>query len=258
MTKTKIEWADATWNPVWGCLAGCEYCYARDIARRFAEYIANNQPVENINKPQLALKLKRFEPTFLWSHFRNFKPPTKPSRIFIGSMSDIAYWRSEWIGLVANVIRQYPQHTFLLLTKFPKVYKNLEKTMPANVWFGVSVTKNAELDKLIEMNRHIGYRRVRFVSFEPVMEYIRTGNIFGAGLVDWIIAGAMSGRHKPRTKTEWIGAIVANAKDFNIPVFVKQIEQNGKIIKDMEQFPEALRYREFPSPEFINHLKQQP
>ena len=35
MKKTKIEWADYTWNPVSGCLHGCEYCYARKIANRF-------------------------------------------------------------------------------------------------------------------------------------------------------------------------------------------------------------------------------
>lgn len=33
--KTKIGWVDATWNPVTGCLHGCEYCYARAIANRF-------------------------------------------------------------------------------------------------------------------------------------------------------------------------------------------------------------------------------
>lgn len=36
MKKTKIDWADSTWNPVTGCLHGCEYCYARGIANRFA------------------------------------------------------------------------------------------------------------------------------------------------------------------------------------------------------------------------------
>lgn len=28
MNKTKIDWADYTWNPVTGCLNTCEYCYA--------------------------------------------------------------------------------------------------------------------------------------------------------------------------------------------------------------------------------------
>ena len=35
MDKTKIDWADASWNPVTGCLHGCAYCYARKIAERF-------------------------------------------------------------------------------------------------------------------------------------------------------------------------------------------------------------------------------
>lgn len=35
MDKTKIDWADASWNPVTGCLHGCAYCYARRIAERF-------------------------------------------------------------------------------------------------------------------------------------------------------------------------------------------------------------------------------
>ncbi|MBQ8087054.1 MAG: DUF5131 family protein, partial [Clostridia bacterium] len=33
---TKIDWCDSTWNPVTGCLHGCEYCYARKMAERFA------------------------------------------------------------------------------------------------------------------------------------------------------------------------------------------------------------------------------
>lgn len=35
MDKTKIDWADASWNPVTGCMHGCEYCYARRMAERF-------------------------------------------------------------------------------------------------------------------------------------------------------------------------------------------------------------------------------
>lgn len=31
MEKTKIDWAESSWNPVTGCLHGCEYCYARGI-----------------------------------------------------------------------------------------------------------------------------------------------------------------------------------------------------------------------------------
>ena len=36
--KSKIEWTDATWNPVRGCTkisAGCAHCYAQTFAERF-------------------------------------------------------------------------------------------------------------------------------------------------------------------------------------------------------------------------------
>ena len=36
--KTKIDWCDSSWNPVTGCLHGCEYCYARSIAKRFGSH----------------------------------------------------------------------------------------------------------------------------------------------------------------------------------------------------------------------------
>jgi protein gp37 len=36
--KSSIEWCDATWNPVTGCVkitAGCDNCYAERFAERF-------------------------------------------------------------------------------------------------------------------------------------------------------------------------------------------------------------------------------
>ena len=36
MSKTKIDWADYSINPVKGiCPVGCEYCYARKLYHRF-------------------------------------------------------------------------------------------------------------------------------------------------------------------------------------------------------------------------------
>ena len=35
MEKTRIEWANSSWNPVSGCRHTCPYCYARGTANRF-------------------------------------------------------------------------------------------------------------------------------------------------------------------------------------------------------------------------------
>ena len=46
MNKTKIDWADYTWNPVTGCLHGCSYCYARKQSMRFSGDIRLNMADE--------------------------------------------------------------------------------------------------------------------------------------------------------------------------------------------------------------------
>ena len=37
MSTSKIEWTDASWNPITGCTkisSGCQHCYAEVMARR--------------------------------------------------------------------------------------------------------------------------------------------------------------------------------------------------------------------------------
>ncbi len=40
--KSAIEWTDATWNPIAGCIQvspGCDHCYALTFAERFKMYL---------------------------------------------------------------------------------------------------------------------------------------------------------------------------------------------------------------------------
>lgn len=270
---TKIEWTDMTWNPVWGCNGGCEYCYARKIARRFAGKIIKKELdahhifdiiARRIYDEYFRLDLERFLPTWLQSHYDNppFAKTRKPKKIFIGSMSDIAFWKEEWIDRVAEKIRQYPQHTFQLLTKFSEVYKKLDEIMPENVWFGVTVIRQIEIQKL-SIFQKMKFRRVKFVSFEPLLSAIEDKvfikqyrhkfqkisaqrDITYFDFIDWIIIGTMSGQKRIPTKIEWVEKIVKFAKHYDVSVFIKQLEINGKVEKDTNKFPEHLRIREFP------------
>jgi protein gp37 len=246
---SKIEWTDYTWNPVWGCLDNCEYCYARGIAKRFAKTIASKE-AKLFNKTTaeekaLSDRIKRFKPTPIWSQILKFNPPKKPCKIFVGSMSDIAFWDSSCIKALAEAATKLPQHTFQILTKNPqhRLYTTLDKVMSENVWFGVTITQQKELHKLNEFKR-VWHTRIKYISFEPLLEDIEL-NIDPA-LINWIIVGSMSGRKRQPAKIEGIEKIAEFAKTNNIPLFIKQLEINGKIEKDINKFPKHLKYREFP------------
>ena len=166
MDKTKIDWCDSTWNPVTGCLHGCEYCYARGIAKRFSyegttldappelqrRWImdsvrsgAGNRvlryPVDTIDGKRVPYPFG-FMPTF--HKYRLNEYQNKKSRnIFVCSMADLfGEWvPDEWIEEVFEACDNAPQHNYLFLTKNPKRYeKVIDRYMPPNMWFGWSQT----------------------------------------------------------------------------------------------------------------------
>jgi protein gp37 len=78
-TNSKIEWTDATWNPVRGCMKispGCKHCYAERFAERFRG--VKGHPFEQGFDLQLVPE-KLNEPL----HWK------RPQRIFVNSMSDL-------------------------------------------------------------------------------------------------------------------------------------------------------------------------
>lgn len=144
MEKTKIDWADSTWNPVTGCLNGCEYCYARRIAERFggASETHNNEcchecqwitegtgvihdldePIYDYDNGRNAPYPYDFDPTF---HRYKLDEPqrwTKPRTIFVCSMADLfGDWVPDaWIQEVFQACENAPWHRYLFLTKNPK------------------------------------------------------------------------------------------------------------------------------------------
>ena len=164
--KTKIDWADSTWNPVTGCLHGCEYCYARRIAERFGgasethnnecchecqwetegtgEIHDLNEPIYDYDKGSNAPYPFDFDPTF---HRYKLDEPQrwkKPRTIFVCSMADLfGDWvPDEWIREVFQACEAAPQHRYLFLSKNPGRYCNLERTgiLPHadNFWFGAT------------------------------------------------------------------------------------------------------------------------
>jgi protein gp37 len=238
--KTKIDWADSTWNPVTGCLHGCEYCYARSIANRFAGYWNGEK---NVGPPVEAdgclaahdhLKFKTksgklirapypygFTPTF--HHYLLDKPRRwkKPRTIFVCSMADLfGKWvPDEWIQAVFDACANAPQHRYLFLTKNPGRFFNLNSVpFSNNFWYGTTVTGQ-------ENSITIGIACSDFVNcylnIEPIMRSLKMPILDGT---KWVIVGAETGNRKGKIipKREWIECIADDCKEQNIPVFMKE------------------------------------
>ena len=210
MTKTKIDWCDWTWNPVWGCETGCPYCYARKIAKRFGKVVANQNNVS-------VSDVTSFKPTFLPNNFE--KPfPKKPSRIFVNSMSDIYWWKIGWIWSVLDKIKQDKKHRFMFLTKFPRIYGTVR--FPQKCYLGVSDTGNGIkirgfVRTLYSNTELLDYRS--FVSIEPMQFEIDYSLL---EYIDWIIIGAQTNPLK-LPKKEWVEKIIEWTRKNNKPLFMK-------------------------------------
>ncbi len=203
MNRTKIEWCDYTWNPVTGCYHGCEYCYARRIAHRFARkewqckncivapncsgmvatnvcggvsnYTQYNQ-IHDLNHPVTTFYPGKkvspypfeFEPTFHRYRLREPGKRNKPTKIFVSSMGDLfGDWvPEEWIREVIHAVWKYNQHNFMFLTKNPKRYK--EFIWPDNCWLGTSLSSSKYIDRAWELLK-LPKKYNTFMSIEPLL-----------------------------------------------------------------------------------------
>lgn len=222
MNKTKIEWCDSTWNPITGCLHGCEYCYARRIAERFGKNYADLS-YSAVKHGLHVLDTKfddtpypfGFKPTF--HAYRLNDCATKKGRnIFVCSMADLfGEWVPDsWIEEVFAACEKSPQHRYLFLTKNPQRYGELAQAgkLPQreNMWYGYSATTENHKEWW-NPNWNI------FASVEPLLESIHTPRC------KWVIIGAETGNRKGKVtpKKEWVDKICEAADITHVAVFMK-------------------------------------
>lgn len=249
ISKTKIETCDYVFNPVWGCdrRPHCEYCYARTFAKRFGKkmsdiefesyfHFANPEDIDN-SRNALSNRLINFIPTFLHSQF-NKKFPQKTQKIFVASMSEIRFWKKEWIKRVFENQILFPEHIFQYLTKYPYIYHRYE--FPPGSWLGFTANTMKDLadgiphiEKVRMMN--LSGKYLYYICIEPMLEEI---NPLGILFVDWVILGAETGNRKGKItpKKEWIENIIDYCKRDKIPIYLKDS------LKDI--YPEEIK--EFP------------
>jgi protein gp37 len=150
--NSKIEWTDATWNPIRGCTKispGCAHCYAETFAERFRG--VPGHPYEQ--GFDLRLVPEKLAEPFRWS---------KPRKVFVNSMSDLFHEDVplEYVERVAQVMVAADWHIFQVLTKRSKYQAELLRgplesaAKRPHVWWGVSVENRKHgLPRIDHLNR---------------------------------------------------------------------------------------------------------
>ncbi|MBN1291780.1 MAG: phage Gp37/Gp68 family protein [Candidatus Latescibacteria bacterium] len=232
---SKIEWTDASWNPVTGCSKispGCLNCYAERLSKRLqsmgnANYAKGFRLTTHPNMLDIPLTWKR------------------PRMIFVNSMSDLFHEEVplDFILQVFQTMEKANWHTFQILTKRSSRILELNKKLhwPENVWVGVSV-ENQEYTYRIEHLQQID-AHIKFISFEPLLGPIKSLHL---NSIDWIIVGGESGPNARPIVEKWICDIRDQCLFKNVPFFFKQWggknkKRNGRLLqgKIWDETPET-------------------
>ena len=254
MYNSKIEWTEATWNPLRGCARvseGCRFCYAERVADRFS---GTGQPYEGLTTRGKDGQPRWNNEIMLVPHMLK-KPLSwkQPRRIFVNSMSDLFHEKVpfDYIQQVFDVMRQASWHEFQILTKRAERLAELAPQIDwsPNVWMGVSIEDSRVIDRADALREVPA--TIRFLSLEPLIGSIPNLNLKG---LDWAIIGGESGNEARIMEPEWAVDLLNQCRSANVPCFIKQMgtqwakRQGSKSRKgdDFSEFPEALQVREYP------------
>ena len=245
MSKTQIEWTDATWNPVAGCSlasAGCTNCYAMHMARRLEAMGVEKYKGLTVNRCKRVTWKGNIR-----EDYETLKVPyrwRKPRKVFVNSMSDL-FHEGVSIGFIERVwqvMRDTPRHHYQVLTKRPDAMRKFiesqgNEVLP-NVWLGTSVEDDRVIDRIDELRQTLA--AIRFISFEPLI-----GSVGDVCLADihWSIVGGESGHRARPIKEEWIDEIYDHCLRDGSTFFFKQWGAWGKDNKKRSKKANGREYR---------------
>lgn len=226
--QSRIEWTNATWNPVTGCTQvspGCDNCYALSLAhRRLRTIYLKRAPVkgslEAIGDPfSVRIWPERTEEPSRWH---------TPRMVFVNSMSDLFHVDvpEDFTRHLFEVMLRADRHIYQILTKRPSraarfVRRNRDlfrnKVVPDHIWIGTSV----ELESVAYRVDHLRMipAAIRFLSCEPLLGAL-TLVLDG---IHWVIVGGESGRGYRPLNLDWARSIRDQCLNAAVPFFFKQV-----------------------------------
>lgn len=255
--SSKIEWTDATWNPVRGCTQispGCKNCYAKTFAERF-----RNVPGHPFEQGfDLRLVLEKLAEPLSWA---------RPRMIFVNSMSDLFHEDvpDSFIQAVAEVMLSADWHIYQVLTKRPERLQELLRgplkaaAKAQHIWWGVSVEDRKHgLPRIPQLKR--SQAAVTFLSVEPLLESLGRFSLKG---IAWVIVGGESGPNARGLEKEWVIEVRDLCRSAGVPFFFKQWggfqkSRHGRHLEGRthDDFPEVRRGEDPGLEERRSRLKQ--
>lgn len=226
MSKSTIEWTEATWNPVTGCTKispGCKNCYAERMAKRLTAMGQRNYR----NGFEVTLQPHMLELPLRWK---------KPQTIFVNSMSDLFHPRVplEYIQQVFDVMKRAHWHRFQVLTKRADRLEELSSKLEwtSNIWMGVSVESVQYTPRIDHLRRTAAH--TKFLSLEPLLGSLDDLDLTN---IDWAIVGGESGFGARQMPVEWVTSIRDQCVEAGVSFFFKQWggvqkKRNGRLLED--------------------------
>lgn len=246
MAESRIEWTDATWNPVAGCTiltSGCTHCYAMEMARR----------LESMGMDKYSGLTRKSGSRSVWTGVVKedrdaLSIPIRwrtPRKIFVNSMSDLFHERvsDSFIKEVWQVMRATPRHHYQILTKRPKRMAEVvgaiegEGILP-NVWLGTSVENRDVISRIDHLRRVPA--AIRFISFEPLIGAVGAVDL---SEIHWAIVGGESGQQARPISETWIDEIHEQCQSSGTAFFFKQWGTWGKDNKRRSKKANGREYR---------------
>ena len=230
--NSKINWTEATWNPVVGCTRtseGCANCYAIRHVRRMggnpnaAIRRANEGLVVNRGgvldwSGEVRLLPDRLEKPLHWC---------KPRMVFVNSLSDLFHKDvpADYVARVFDVMRRARWHVFQVLTKRPDRLRELDASLdwPDNVWAGVTVESAKHACRIDDL-RAPG-AQMKFLSLEPLLGPMPDLDLAG---IDWVIVGGETGPKARRMDAAWARDVRDRCVAAGVPFHFKQWGEYGE------------------------------
>lgn len=247
---SKIEWTDATWNPVTGCSVvspGCTNCYAMRLAGTRLQHHPSRAGLTRDSKAgpvwtgEVRLNEDWLDQPLRWK---------RPRLIFVCAHGDLFHESVPdlWLDRVFDVIERAHWHVLQVLTKRSgRMRSYLQRrysrgSAPGHIWLGVSAEDQARADERIP-ELLATPAAVRFVSAEPLlgsMDLTRMRGSLGGSCdalagyipgsatdhavrkIDWVICGGESGRDARPMHPAWVRLLRDQCVAAGVPFFFKQ------------------------------------